>query len=178
MSSVDAIQKMMDTYGLKAADKSGQNDLNKDAFLSLLVTQMQYQDPLQPTKNEDFLAQMAQFSSLEQMQNMNSSMTMQQGYNLVGKKILGSFVNSVSKVTEQVVGVVEAVTRKSGETYLRVDGKDVKLSAVEAVLNDTAQTQESKDIAEALKKMNTTLEGVNKKLDTLIKNTAKPTSQS
>ncbi len=54
---------------------AGQGDeLDKDAFLMLMVTQFQYQDPLNPSEDTEFVAQLAQFSSLEQMQNMNSSM--------------------------------------------------------------------------------------------------------
>ena len=49
------------------------NALGKDEFLQLLVTQMQYQDPLNPTSDTEFIAQMAQFSSLEQMQNLNNN---------------------------------------------------------------------------------------------------------
>ena len=48
--------------------------LDKDAFLGLLVAQMKYQDPLEPTSNTEFVAQYAQFSSLEQMQNMANTM--------------------------------------------------------------------------------------------------------
>ena len=47
--------------------------LDKDAFLQLLVTQMQYQDPLDPQDNSEYVAQLAQFSSLEQMTNVYKS---------------------------------------------------------------------------------------------------------
>jgi flagellar basal-body rod modification protein FlgD len=57
------------------SSKSALNGLGKDAFMKLLMTQMQYQDPMSPMDNKDFIAQMAQFSSLEQMQNMNQSLT-------------------------------------------------------------------------------------------------------
>lgn len=50
------------------------DELGKDAFLKLLTTQMQYQDPLEPQDNSEYIAQLAQFSSLEQMTNMNATM--------------------------------------------------------------------------------------------------------
>ncbi len=56
------------------AKNSAMSGLGKDAFMKLLMTQMQYQDPMSPMDNKDFIAQMAQFSSLEQMKNMNESL--------------------------------------------------------------------------------------------------------
>lgn len=53
----------------KQADQ--QNNLGKDAFLKILVTQMQNQNPLEPMKDTEFIGQMAQFSSLEQLTNLN-----------------------------------------------------------------------------------------------------------
>jgi flagellar basal-body rod modification protein FlgD len=55
--------------------KTGQDALGRDAFLNLLVTQLQHQDPTQPMADGEFLAQLAQFSSLEQLQQMNQSLT-------------------------------------------------------------------------------------------------------
>ena len=55
--------------------KTGNDALGKDAFLNLLVTQLQHQDPTQPMADGEFLAQLAQFSSLEQLQQMNQSLT-------------------------------------------------------------------------------------------------------
>lgn len=51
-----------------------QEELGKSAFLELMITQIRNQDPLDPTKNEDFVAQLAQFSSVEGIQNMNNAM--------------------------------------------------------------------------------------------------------
>ena len=51
-----------------------QNNMGKDAFLELLVTQLRYQDPLKPMENTEFLAQLSQFSSLEQLWNVNETL--------------------------------------------------------------------------------------------------------
>ena len=58
------------TYSSTVLDRSG---MGKDAFLQLLVNQLRNQDPLNPVNDKEFLAQMAQFSTLEQMQNLNQS---------------------------------------------------------------------------------------------------------
>ncbi|MCF8018469.1 Flagellar hook assembly protein FlgD [Petrocella atlantisensis] len=166
MATVDSIQDIMAKYGMDATkDKAKSDNLNKDAFLQLLVTQMRYQDPLEPAKNEDFLAQMAQFSSLEQMQNLNTSSTMQQAYSLIGKTVLGVSFNEVSGESEYVEGVVQSVTLKGGEAFLNVDGVDVALAKVEAVLNDKETSNEA--MIGAINKMNEALVSINEKIDRL-----------
>ena len=73
--------------------------LGKDDFLSLLVAQLQHQDPLNPAEGTEFTAQLAQFSSLEQLSNINdnlenmelfqTSMTNSQAVSYIGKEITG-----------------------------------------------------------------------------------------
>lgn len=72
MSSVTAtpVQSASLTQAL-----NGDQELGRDAFLRLLLTQLQYQDPMDPVKNEDFVAQLAQFSSLEQLQSINDNLS-------------------------------------------------------------------------------------------------------
>jgi len=69
------------TTAAAATDAAGSQSLDKEAFLKLLVTQLQNQDPLSPMDNTTFLAQLAQFSSLEQMQNLNDNFTAFMGQN-------------------------------------------------------------------------------------------------
>ena len=61
-------------YAASKAEEKKTNDLDKNAFLKLLITQLENQDPLDPQDNSEFVAEMAQFSSLEQMTNMNDSL--------------------------------------------------------------------------------------------------------
>jgi flagellar basal-body rod modification protein FlgD len=57
-----------------AADKAKQDPMGRDAFMNLLLTQLQHQDPTQPQADGEFLAQLAQFSSLEQLQQANTKL--------------------------------------------------------------------------------------------------------
>lgn len=67
--------------------RTGNTGLGKNEFLQLLTTQMRYQDPLNPTNDREFIAQLAQFSSLEQSQNINSSVQQMMAVGLLGKDI-------------------------------------------------------------------------------------------
>lgn len=82
-----------------AANKSTNKSLNKDAFLQLLVTQMQHQDPLDPQDNTQYVAQLAQFSALEQMTNVASGLAdVSKVVNNIDTSVLvGSLSNMIGK---------------------------------------------------------------------------------
>ncbi len=165
MNAAGITQGIMSHYGVEDAKAKDKDSLNKDAFLNLLVTQMQHQDPLEPTKNEDFLAQMAQFSALEQMKNLNTGFRMQQGNELIGKVIIGKVEDKEEGGMKYISGEVEATKLKSGEVFLLVDGKEVELAKVEGVLNN-----KSEDIKEAsLEEIRKSLDSINQKLADLMK---------
>ena len=68
--------------------KTSNSSLDKDAFLQLLVAQMQYQDPLEPTSNTEYMSQLAQFSTVEELQNINSTFSSNQALNLAGQYVI------------------------------------------------------------------------------------------
>ncbi len=116
--------------------KRGSSELGKDAFLQLLVTQMQNQDPLNPSSDTEFIAQLAQFSALEQMQNLNVSMQNQNAYGLVGKNVIISVGLSKGEVTNTVAGYVQYVEMRDGKAYLAINEELYSIEDLDTVLDD------------------------------------------
>lgn len=104
----------------EAASKQAGGSLDKDAFLQLLVTQMKYQDPLEPTDNTEYVSQLATFSELENMQNLVASTDMQRATMLVGQYVLMETTDSTGN-TKEIGGLVDNVVYQGGKTYLSID---------------------------------------------------------
>lgn len=121
---------------------SSSNDfLGKDAFLNLLVTELRYQDPLDPLKDRDFIAQMAQFSTLEQMQNLYRVSEIQQATTMIGCSVIAQEFHE-GGLTETVYGQVTGVRNYSGQTYLMLDsGREVKSDQVISVMDNKGMEQ-------------------------------------
>jgi flagellar basal-body rod modification protein FlgD len=124
-SMIEVTEKSLE----RAADKKP-GDLGKDDFLNLLVTQLKYQDPLNPMDDKSFIAQMAQFSTLEQMQNMNSTFSHIKAFSLIGRNITASIADSTTKEIRQVDGYVNAVKISQGRAYVIVNNEDVPIDSI------------------------------------------------
>lgn len=114
--------------------KKNGSTLDKDAFLGLLVAQMKYQDPLEPTSNTEFISQYAQFSSLEQMQNMSATLELSRASTLVGKVVNVKTTNSLGQETT-LEGMVDYVTYENGKAYVSIGGATYSLDSVTAVVD-------------------------------------------
>ena len=121
------------TMGSKSIAPGG--NLGKDEFLKLLTTQLQNQDPMNPTDDAAFIGQMAQFSALEQTTNMANALTrygdsqqITQSIGLIGHSIVGEDADGAP-----VVGIVDTVTLTGKGATLGVGGIAVAPSTVSAV---------------------------------------------
>ncbi|PWA13508.1 flagellar hook assembly protein FlgD [Pueribacillus theae] len=116
---------------------TGNSSLGKDEFMKILITQLQNQDPLNPMEDREFIAQMASFSSLEQMMNMTKMFegfiaTQTNGLIVQNSQMIGKEVKYITyqgiddEEMEEVTktGIVTAVSFKGGEMLFELDNKE------------------------------------------------------
>jgi flagellar basal-body rod modification protein FlgD len=137
ISSQTTIKEIIDRTTANAESRDTSGDLGKDDFLNLLVTQLRYQDPLQPTDDKEFIGQMAQFSALEQMQNANASATQSRAFSLIGKHVVATVTDETTHATRTVEGDVASVKVNAGKTYVVVNGESIEVDKVTDVTEST-----------------------------------------
>ena len=118
-----------------------QSELGKDDFMKILITQLSHQDPTKPMEDKEFIAQMAQFSSLEQMTNMSKQFTTvaQKLNSSSAMSVLGQDVELMVN-GQSIQGSVEAVT--GGEfPQLLVGGNYYDYSTLQTVFNNKGDTE-------------------------------------
>lgn len=137
--AVDSVTSTSSEFDVVPSDystsKKDTSTLGKDEFLNLLVKQLQYQDPLDPSSDTEFIAQMAQFSSLEQMQNLNDTFAKFQSYSMVGKYATANYG------TETIEGYVESITNVGDTTYAVIDGATVDVDEIYKVTDMAEELQ-------------------------------------
>lgn len=123
------------------------NDLGYDEFLQLLCAEMQYQDPLEPTSNTEYVAQLATFSQMESMLNMQDSIESSKANDLVGKYVIVKTTSSTTGETEAVAGFVDYVQYENNQKYLYINGTRYSLDDVYQVAD--TEYMEAVSLAEA-----------------------------
>ncbi|WP_202077089.1 flagellar hook assembly protein FlgD [Caldalkalibacillus salinus] len=150
MSNVTAAQN--NQYYERVPTFEERSKLGKDAFLKVLVTQLSNQDPLQPLEDREFISQMTQFSSLEQLTNVNEHLqqffnhqingSMASYANMIGQKV--SWEETVDEETLSGEGIVEAVTLKNGQYILDLDdGTQISVDSVVRVSESTGSNDDT-----------------------------------
>jgi flagellar basal-body rod modification protein FlgD len=124
--------------------KTSNDELGKQEFLQLLVAQMQYQDPLEPTSNTEYISQLATFSQVEQLENLNTAYSNTQAFSLVGKTVTIASTNSVTGSVSTTEGVVDYVTMESGKAYLSIDGSLYDADDLSTIKSDDYAYEENK----------------------------------
>ena len=114
---------------------SGSASADKDMFLKLLVAQMKYQDPMNPTDSSEFLSQSAQFTALEKMSTTAEQVTQLVGLQMAfgASSLVGRTVTYPQQDGTSVSGPVSSVKFTSNGPILTVDGVDVAFNEVTSV---------------------------------------------
>lgn len=123
MALIQEVQNGQIVESVTTSSKStqGSTDLGYDQFLQILCAEMQYQDPLNPTSNTDYIAQMATFTQVESMLNMQNTMTSSQANDLVGKYVIMKVTSSTTGEVNYAAGNVDYVLHQNGKTYLSIE---------------------------------------------------------
>ena len=106
------LKKQVEYFNKTLETRSTKNELDKNDFLRLLITQLTHQDPTQPLEDREFISQMAQFSTLEQMTNINSEIAkvfqvvmQSQALSLLGKTVeIFDNENFIQGMVKEVTG--------------------------------------------------------------------------
>ncbi|WP_025690995.1 flagellar hook capping FlgD N-terminal domain-containing protein [Paenibacillus zanthoxyli] len=122
--------------GNVSGSSKGNQTLGKDQFLKILVTQLQNQDPMQPLQDKEFIAQMAQFTSVEQLMNISGQLTaLNQSLGsvsgLIGKNV--SWLDS--STSTQKSGTVDSIVVSDGVQYALVGKEKIALKDITQIKN-------------------------------------------
>ena len=138
-----------DTNG-KATTKSKMNE-TKEMFLQLLVTEMQYQDPMQPSDNSEYVKELAQFTQIESLNSMQEDIARLNANSLPGKYV----TLTDSETEKEVEGLVEYVKADGSKNYVSIDGKlynvaDITTVSDSAYFEDTMMAQNVEQLINTL----------------------------
>lgn len=127
-----------------------QNNLGKDEFLTLLIEQLKHQDPLEPLNDQEFIAQMAQFSSLEQLMNITDEIQLLRqsigiSSDMIGKEISYSYFDTLSLEVITKTGLVESINIREGEQFAIVAGEEVPLDFITSISEPTVSNEPDND---------------------------------
>lgn len=134
-TEVSGVQSAAASSATASALSGSGTSVNMETFLKLLVAQLQYQDPLNPQSDTEFVSQLAQMTSLEQMQDLNSAFSSVKAYNLVGKLANAVVTDADTGESKNVCGTIDSIVNKSGTYYAVIGSNVVDISNIQQVFD-------------------------------------------
>ena len=133
------------TTGMYQSSATSATSDDKEMFLNLMVAQLRYQDPMNPADSGEFLAQNAQFTALEKMQDIADQTTalLSAQISFGASGLVGRYVTYLDADGASVSGLVGSVTYDANGPMLVVDGANVTLGQVQAVNAEAPTTTDT-----------------------------------
>lgn len=133
---VDGKLQTSTTSSESLSKSSNKSQVDSDTFLTLLVAEMQNQDPLEPTSNTEWVSQYATFTQVEQMTEMGESMDLLRANSMIGKEVVMKVTSESTGETSYKRGTVDYVTVEDGEALLVIDEQKYSISDLDCVASD------------------------------------------
>ena len=133
---VDGKLQTSTTSSESLKNSSNKSTVDSDTFLTLLVAEMQNQDPLEPTSNTEWVSQYATFTQVEQMTEMGESMDMLRANSMIGKEVVMKVTSESTGETSYKRGVVDYVTVEEGKAFLVIDEEKYSMSDLDSVASE------------------------------------------
>lgn len=141
VTSTSNTAPITETYALPETKKQSANELKKDDFLTLLIAQLQNQDPTSPMDNQQMVQQLVQFSNMESMNNMSTASVQTQTYAMLGKGVQGNVRTPEGElIATDVIGVVESAGTYQGKPYVMVSGQRIFAADISNVFEQSVLT--------------------------------------
>jgi flagellar basal-body rod modification protein FlgD len=137
---INTISQLTSSKSTTESVTQGNQEMGKDDFMKLMVAQLKYQNPMEPAKDLDFIAQTAQFSSLEQMTNLNTKITelISSNKQLYANTMIGRQITWSDEDDNVKSGIVTKVELNDGEPVLIANSEKVSL---DWIINVSYQSQ-------------------------------------
>ena len=129
---------------LKSAnEEKNKSGVDSEAFLTLLVAEMQNQDPLEPTANTEWISQYATFTQVSEIQSIGDAMNGVQAQGLVGKSVIMRVTESTGN-TNYIDGMVERVSYEDGKAFLYIGGNPYSIDDLDTVISEQYMAAQDK----------------------------------
>lgn len=119
----------------KNKNKTDNSIVDSDMFLKLLVAEMKYQDPLEPTSNTEWVSQYATFTQVQKLSEMADSVDMLRANDLVGKEVIMKVTSETTGDVTYTKGMVDYITVEAGKPIIWIGDKKYSMSDLDTVVS-------------------------------------------